>query len=42
MLEDNLRQEVAALDPAMIRRALMDMRSRAHRCIAKDGGHFEK
>ena len=40
-LEANLRREVANLDPAMIRRAIMEMRSRAHKCIANNGGHVE-
>ena len=40
-LEANLRREVANLDPAMIRRAILDMRSRAHKCIANNGGHVE-
>ena len=40
-LEANLRREVANLDPAMIRRAILDMRSRAHKCIANNGGHIE-
>ena len=39
-LEANLRREVALLDPGMIRRAIFDMR--AHKCIANQGGHFEK
>ena len=33
-LEANLRREVALLDPGMIRRAIFDMRVRAHKCIA--------
>ena len=41
-LEANLRCEVALLDPGMIRRAIFDMRVRAHKCIANQGGHFEK
>ena len=41
-LEANLRREVALLDPGMIRRAIFDMRVRAHKCIANQGGHFEK
>ena len=40
-LEGNLRREVAALDPAMIRRAILDMRVRANKCIDNNGGHFE-
>ena len=38
----NLRREGALLDPCMIRRALFDMRVRAHKCIANQGGHFKK
>ena len=40
-LEQNIRNQVAALDPAMINRAILDMRSRAERCIANNGGHVE-
>ena len=41
-LEANIRREVAALDPEMMRRASLDMGNRARLCIAKNGGHFEK
>ena len=41
-LEANLRREGALLDPCMIRRALFDMRVRAHKCIVNQGVHFEK
>ena len=41
-LEANLRREGALLDPCMIRRALFDMRERAHKCIVNQGGHFKK
>ena len=41
-LEANIRREVAALDPEMMRRAIMDMRKRAELCIAAGGDHFEK
>ena len=37
-LEGNLRREVAALDPAMIRRAILDMRVRANKCIDNNMG----
>ena len=40
-LEANIRREVGLLDPAMITRALLDDRARAHRCIAAGGFHFE-
>ena len=40
-LEANIRREVNALDPAMVTRALMDVRVRAHKCIANNGGHLE-
>ena len=40
-LEVNIRREVEALDPDMMWRAILDMRSRARLCIAKNGGHFE-
>ena len=39
---EKLRREVEALDPDMMRRAILDMRNRARLCIAKNGGHFEK
>ena len=40
-LEQNIRAQAALLDPAMINRAILDMRSRAKRCIANNGGHVE-
>ena len=40
-LEMNIRREVAALDPQMINRSIMDMRARAHKCIIAGGGNFE-
>ena len=40
-LEANIRREVAGLDPAMVRRALFDVRVRAHMVIANNGGHIE-
>ena len=41
MLEGNIRREVGALDPDMIRRAILDMKVRAQCCILANGGHFE-
>ena len=41
-LEANIKRKVVALDPDMMRRAILDMRNRARLCIAKNGGHFEK
>ena len=41
-LEANIRREVAALHPDMMRRAILDMKRRAALCIAKNGAHFEK
>ena len=41
-LQANITREVAQIDPAMMRRAMMDMRARAVKCIAAGGGHFEK
>ena len=41
-LEASLRREGALLDPCMIRRALFDMRVRAHKCIVNLGVYFEK
>ena len=40
-LQANIEREVAALDPQMIRRALMDIRVRAHKCKVNNGGHVE-
>ena len=40
-LEANLRAQVALLDPAMVRRSLMDLKIRAHKCVQAGGGHFE-
>ena len=37
-LEMNIRREVAALDPQMINRSIMDMRAKAHKCIIVAGG----
>ena len=43
-LEANIRREVDALknNPALFRRVMLDLRSRAERCVAANGGHFEK
>ena len=41
LIEANIRREVAALDPATITRALLDVRVRAHKCIANNGWHLE-
>ena len=41
-LQANITREVAQIDPAMMRRAMLDMRARAVNCIAAGGGHFEK
>ena len=41
-LEANITREVAQIDPAMVRRAMLDMKARAVKCIAAGGGHFEK
>ena len=41
-LQANITREVAQIDPAMMRRAMLDMRARAVKCIAAGGGHFEK
>ena len=40
-LEANIRREVANLQPAMVARALMDIKSRARKCLNAGGGHFE-
>ena len=39
--EAKLQREVASFHPAMIWRAIMGMRSRAHKCIADNGDRFE-
>ena len=41
-LQAKISNEVAQIDPAMVRRAVMDMKARAVKCIAAGGGHFEK
>ena len=40
-LEQNIRREVAALDPNMVLRALRDVRERCQAVIAANGGHIE-
>ena len=40
-LQANIAREVAQIDPAMVRRAMLDMKARAVKCIAAGGGHFE-
>ena len=41
-LQAQIYNEVAQIDPAMVRRAMMDMKARAVKCIAAGGGYFEK
>ena len=41
-LQANITREVAQIDPAMVRRAILDMKARAQKCIDANGGHFEK
>ena len=41
-LQANIIREVVQIDPAMMRRAMLDMRERAVKCIAAGDGHFEK
>ena len=40
-LEQNIRREVAALDPNMVLRALRDVRERCQAVIAANGGYIE-
>ena len=40
-LPANIARKVAQIDPAMVRRAMLDMKARAVKCIAAGGGHFE-
>ena len=40
-LQANIQREVAALDPAMLLRALRDVRVRCHRYIANNGAYVE-
>lgn len=40
-LETNIRREVRNLQPAMIRRAIMEIKVRAQKCLNARGGHFE-
>ena len=41
-LQANITKEVAQIGPVMFRRAMLDMKARAVKCIAANGGHFEK
>ena len=41
-LETSIRREVAALDPEMLLKVVRNIRTRAERCIAVNGGHFER
>ena len=41
-LETNNRREVAALEPAMVKRGAWCVRGRAAKCINSNGGYFEK
>ena len=41
-LQANIGKEVAQIDPVMVRRPMWDMKARAVKCIAANGGHFEK
>lgn len=40
-LQNAIEREVARLDPAMCKRAVLDIRSRARKCLLKDGKCFE-
>ena len=40
-LESNIRREVVALDTEMLLRVVRNIRTRAEKCIAANGGHFE-
>ena len=40
-LEQNIINEINAIPPAMIRRALLDVRKRALKVIANNGGYCE-
>ena len=41
-LQANITREVAQIDPAMVKKAILDIKARAVKCIAANGGHFEK
>ena len=41
-LEVNITRVVNQMDPAMLTRALGDMKKRAQLCLAANGGNFEK
>ena len=41
-LQASITREVAQIDPEMVRRAILDMRARAQKCIGANGGQFEK
>ena len=40
-LENNIRREVEALDPRVVFRAILEIRSRGFICINKEGGYVE-
>ena len=40
-LEQKIRIEAAALNPAVLRKAILDVRGRALKCLANNGGHIE-
>ena len=40
-LKARIRQEVDRLDPAMIRRACMDVKGRCQKLIVSNGGYIE-
>ena len=40
-LRNNITREVAQLDPAMLGRAILDVKKRCQKCIAANGGYLE-
>ena len=41
-MQGNIPREVAQIDPAMMRRAMLNMRARVVKCIAEGDGLFAK
>ena len=40
-LRTNIETEIGQLDNAMLRRAILEVKSRCHKCIRANGGYFE-
>lgn len=40
-LRNNIEREIRLIDPAMLRKVMLDVRTRCRKCIAVNGGHVE-